>query len=235
MVTDMLKALPGKKYETWGKKRADDEREPMWENGYMWEDVLSKALADRPIAGCHLVPSFELELDKIFGTPDRLLVQVLPDGRTCIVDEEVKFTWMSCKPLLHNPKERPASIADWKPDGLTSDIKFTYWLLQSRTYAAMLFLGGYRSGFHKAGRLVLPSTPGALPIIYRDPDGAVRPPIVRLRAMFVNGTYCGPLAIPGAFEIEYTAEELTAWWRNVRDYAHRLMSPPTASDEPPPF
>ena len=233
VLTDMLKSLPVKRYETWGKKRADDEREPMWENGYMWEDVLAKALADRPVPGCHLIPPWELELDGIFGTPDRLLVQTFPNGGHTIVDEEIKFTWMGCKTLLHDPKQRPARIEDWNAEGLTGDVKFTYWLLQSRTYAAMLFLGGYRSGFGKAGRLVSAHTPGATPIIYKDPDGAVRPPLVRLRAMFVNGAYMGPLAIPGGFEIEYTADELEVWWRNLRDHAHRMGTP--ATDEPPPF
>lgn len=234
ILTDMLKSLPGKKYETWGRKRADDERDPMWEAGYLWEDVLAKALADRPVPGGHLVAPFELELDGIYGTPDRLLVETGRDGTDPprIVDEEVKFTWMSCKELLVDPAKRPETVADWRPAGLTADVKFTYWLLQAKTYAAMLWLGRWHPSID---RILAPQSRigERIGMIHKAADDipALLPPLIRLRALFINGAYRGDLAIPGAWEIEYTAEDLETWWRMFRDHAHRLTSL-TCEDRP---
>lgn len=234
VLTDMLKSLPGKKYETWGRTRADDERDPMWEAGYLWEDVLAKALADRPVPGCHLIAPFELELDGIYGTPDRLLVETGRDGTDPprIVDEEVKFTWMSCKELLVDPSKRPETVADWLPAGLTADVKFTYWLLQAKTYAAMLYLNGYRVNCHHADYEC--STDTGWSVNRWSEKSPLTTPLIRLRALFINGAYRGDLAIPGAWEIEYTAEDLETWWRMFRDHAHRLTSP-AVPDGPVPF
>lgn len=239
VLTHMLKALPGKKYETWGKMRAGEDRKPEWEAGYLWEDVLAKALSDRPVSGCYPVAPFELELDNIFGTPDRLQVQGQPDGTWRIVDEEVKFTWMSCKELLTEAvlvaNVRPACIADWNPAGLTADVKFTYWLLQTKTYAAMLYLNGYIACPFYDLIYPQPNTVARWEIIKR-PQGydnyTITPPIIRLRALFINGAYRGELAIPGAWEIEYTPEELTTWWATFRDYAHRMRESPTPDAHP---
>lgn len=223
ILTDMLKTIRPKKYHAWGKARPDDARDPMWEAGYLWEDVLAKALSDRPAPGCYLVAPFELELDGIFGTPDRLLVQEDPDGGLPrIVDEEVKFTWMSCKELLVDPSKRPETVADWNAAGL-GDTKFVYWLLQSKTYAAMLFLNHYTAFPHWHSG----------PTIRFTPDVPITP-LVRLRALFVNGAYRDALAIPAAFEIEYTADELTTWWQTFRAHAESMQQStlaPTAQTE----
>lgn len=236
ILTDMLKTLPGRKYETWGRQRPENDRDTMWEAGYLWEDVLAKALSDRPVPGCHYVQPFELELDGIFGTPDRLLIQTEPDGLSWrIVDEEVKFTWMSCKELLCDPTKRPEKPEDWLEIGLQADIKFTYWLLQSKTYAAMLYLGGWSGALVKTHHTDPDFTGENLkPMLYRQRSAPKTTPLIRVRALFVNGAYKGELAIPGAWEIDYTPEELSTWWACVRDHA-RVMRESTAPPEAPEF
>ncbi len=234
VLTDMLKSLPGKKYATWGKKR-DDDRDPMWEGGYAWEDVLAKALADRTVEEQGIpVESGELALDSIFGTPDRLFA--LPDahGSYRLVDEEAKFTWMSCKELLHDPDKRPEKIEDWNPMGLLSDVRFTYWLLQGKTYAAMLYIN----------RLVPvwthveddgPPVAETMRLSARGNDDMIPTPLVRLRALFINGAYRDALAIPAAFELEYTPDELTSWWKVVKGHAALMAMRESTPDAKPAF
>ncbi len=219
VLTDMLKSLPGKKYATWGKKR-DDDRDPMWEGGYAWEDVLAKALADRTVAEQGVpVESGELALDNIFGTPDRLFAQPGADGSYRLVDEEAKFTWMSCKELLHDPDKRPETIEDWNPMGLLSDVRFTYWLLQGKTYAAMLYINRLVPLFGYDGKGHYPGTTDFMRLSACGNDDEIPTPLVRLRALFINGAYRDALAIPAAFELEYTPDELTSWWTVVKGHA----------------
>jgi len=224
VLTEMLKTVNPDRYGTWGRNK-DRDFDPMWEAGYMWEDVLAKALADRPMPNTHLLPPKELSLDGIFGTPDRLILEAQPTTAPApwrIIDEEVKFTWMTCAGLLVNPKKRPEAIEDWNPAGLTEDLRFTYWMLQSKTYAAMLWLRRYR-GRVRSGSATCAyiETPEGYP---RDEPWPMMTPLIRLRALFVNGNYRGELAIPAAFEIEYTPAELETWWTSFRDYAHKLAS-----------
>jgi hypothetical protein len=221
IVTDMLKSLQVKRYESWGKNKGD-ERHPMYEAGYAWEDVMAKMLSERPVSGQWAIESCELELDGIYGTPDRLIAE--PDGSADptfddyrLVDEELKFTWMSCKPLLipellaKDTARRPEKPEDWIAEGLIDDAKFSYWLLQAKTYAAMLWLKRMRPYAHAShSKLLLRSE--------MDFDPPLTP-LTRLRALFINGAYRDELAIPGAFEIEWTPEELTAWWANVKGHA----------------
>ena len=228
IVTDMLKSLPVKRYEKWGRQSSDNERHPMHEAGYAWEDALAKVLADRPVAGCHLLPPMELELDGIYGSPDRLIVEAVDGQPPRIVDEEIKFTWMSCKPLLRDPGARPTTTDDWTTDGLTDDPKFAYWLLQAKTYAAMLFLNCYVGVIGMRAGITRPSPPW--------PNVPVTPPLTRLRALFINGAYRDELAIPGAFEIEWTPEELTTWWTNVKQHAEQMrMRESSTPDDIPVF
>jgi hypothetical protein len=163
-----------------------------------------------------------LELDGIYGTPDRLIAE--PDGSDDptlddyrLIDEELKFTWMSCKPLLmpellaKDTARRPEKPEDWIAEGLIDDPKFSYWLLQAKTYAAMLWLKRMRPIIqYDSAKLVLRPEPDFDPPLT---------PLTRLRALFINGAYRDELAIPAAFEIEWTPEELTAWWANVKGHA----------------
>lgn len=232
IVTDMLKSLPVKRYEKWGRQSGDNERHPMHEAGYAWEDALAKVLADRPVAGCYLLPVTELELDGIYGSPDRLIVEKLDGQPPRLIDEEIKFTWMSCKPLLRDPGARPTMTEDWITDGLTDDPKFAYWLLQAKTYAAMLWLGAYgvrmaetqASGWGPQSWVLVPDSPNFSHL-----------PITRLRALFINGAYKDELAIPGAFEIEWTPEELTSWWANVKQHAEQMRMRESQTPEEPVF
>lgn len=225
ILTDMLKSLPGNKYELWGKKR-DDDRDPMWEGGYAWEDVLSKALADRTVEAQGIpVECGELALDNIFGTPDRLFAipYEVPGYKSLrLVDEEAKFTWMTCKALLHNPDKRPTCIEDWNADGLLADTRFAYWLLQGKTYAAMLYLLRYA-----------PVRGYTMQLIRFTDDVTLPTPLVRLRAIFINGAYRDALAIPAAFELEYTPEELTSWWTVVKEHAAAMAMRESASPDAP--
>ena len=238
IVTDMLKSLPVKRYEKWGRQSGDNERHPMHEAGYAWEDALAKVLADRPVAGCHLLPATELELDGIFGTPDRLIVEAIDGQPPRIVDEEIKFTWMSCKPLLipelleKETARRPEKPEDWNPAGLLDDPKFAYWLLQAKTYAAMLWLGNYTLYDDM-------SSPDSAWWKLQRFDGVQvgldYPPLTRLRALFINGAYRDELAIPGAFEIEWTPEELTSWWANVKQHAAQMRMRESQTPDDPIF
>lgn len=232
VLTEMLKTINPDRYGRWGQN-ADRESDPMWEAGYLWEDVLAKALADRPMPNTYLLAPLELALDDIYGTPDRLILEAQPTDAPApwrIIDEEVKFTWMSCRDLLVDPRKRPEALEDWKPNGLWEDLRFTYWMLQSKTYAAMLWLRRYRgrvNSYLDYSKAYI-ETPEGYP---RDEPWPMMTPLIRLRTLFINGAYRGALAIPGAFEIEYTAAELEAWWTSFRDYAHKLRD--AAADDSP--
>lgn len=239
IVTDMLKSLPVKRYEKWGRQSGDNERHPMHEAGYAWEDALAKVLAERPPNDAWLCKPIELALDGIYGTPDRILVELSDHGER-IVDEEIKFTWMSCKPLLRDPNGRPTSTDDWTTDGLTDDPKFAYWLLQAKTYAAMLYLRNYRAmigrpfGQHDDTKPMvawIETNEGHM----KDEPWPVTTPITRLRALFINGAYRDELAIPGAFEIEWTPEELTSWWANVKGHAEQMRMRESQTPDDPIF
>lgn len=228
ILTDMLKSLNVKRYESWGKNSGDNVRHPMHEAGYAWEDVLAKALSNRPVKSQGIPVQYgELSLDDIYGTPDNLFVIEDNIGYR-VVDEEAKFTWMSCKPLLRDPGARPTTPEDWIAEGLTEDAKFTYWLLQAKTYAAMLHLNRLVPVWTGPGHttLVLNQAPS---------DVETRTPLTRLRALFINGAYRDELAIPGAFEIEWTPEELTIWWTNVKHHAEHMRMRESLTPETPTF
>lgn len=117
LVLAMLKEVAPKKYADYGSG-GDDKRKPIYEMGYVWEDTLGAVLSPRVLLdeGEVLVATqTEIERDGIFGTPDR---QVLT-RRAALVVEETKITWK------------------WYDDDI-EHLKFLYWVLQVKTYCAML-------------------------------------------------------------------------------------------------
>lgn len=197
LVLAMLQEV-SKHFRTWN--RGDrPERNSIYEMGYAWEDALAGALAARAKYEPHekLIRPKELELDHIYGTPDRLLYDS-EQGR--LVDEEIKLTWMSCKGI------------EGQPDDITTAIKFQYWLMQKKCYLAMLHFGyAYGPGNNtliRRNRYIMPSRRATMIV-------PTEPPIGRVRALFVNGSYTGDLAKPLGWELKYTAEELSTFWASV--------------------
>lgn len=116
LVLGMLKELVPKKYGEYGQGKKD--REPIYEMGYLWEDLLGAILTDRVMLDrgeVLLTGQTEIERDGIFGTPDRLVLGT--DG--AVIVEETKITWKWYSPDLEA-------------------VKFLYWLLQVKTYCAMV-------------------------------------------------------------------------------------------------
>jgi hypothetical protein len=199
IVLGMLQAV-AKTHRKWGK---DDrpERAPLYEAGYAWEDALSAALSARILAdpATKLLPPTELGVDDIFGTPDRMLWNFTTEG---FVVEETKFTLMSCFGLTDEAK------------ALLDNQRMQYWVIQNKTYAAML-----------RHYTVTPS--GLLQL--RKPSLLAPPPVSHIRAFFVNGDYKGQMATPLAWRMRYTAKELDDWWAVVLEFRSRLVSTPAPS------
>lgn len=203
VVVKMLQALPGRKYDRYGRA-ADGDRKATFEVGYLWEDVLRKRV-DTPAGYIH-VHDQEISRGGIYGTPDRILWH---DGNLRFTLEETKATWMSARGL------------DTRPEALLENTKFTYWLLQSKTYAAMLLRYVV---FTDTGAPVLVALPddGILAELHTAAGAAIQmrrkhpfPPLVNIRALFMNGDYRGTLATPACWQIEYTADELEDWWSSI--------------------
>lgn len=184
----MLKVAHPRKYGEWGKAA---DREPQFEPGYIWEDLLSEALAKSPavLAGDEelLAIQKEIEAGGIYGTPDRISWSHA-QGR--LIVDECKATWYSFRRL-------EAKTPD-KQDGenIAEEPTFAYWVLQLQTYVAML-----RSCSHYS---VL---------------NTGLPPVGRVGALFLNGSYRGDRAKPFRAQIEWTNEELDIWWGNVQNFA----------------
>lgn len=117
IVLAVLKELLPKKYGTYGNETGED-RQAVFEVGYMWEDLLGAALP-APVmteqGETLLTSQTEIMLDGIYGTPDRLVLS--RDGQ--LIVEETKATWKWFVPDLEH-------------------VKFLYWILQVKTYCAML-------------------------------------------------------------------------------------------------
>lgn len=200
VITSMLKAAMPEKFAKYGNA-ADGARESLFELGYAWEDVLAVALRERVILepGVILMPAQELARDGIYGTPDRVLYD---ENRDCWIVEELKATWYSCKGL------------DADPGAILENTKFTYWTLQVKTYAAMLS--------------VLPPGYATNPLFSRPAMMALRrPPIARIRSLFVNGNYdykaqTDQRARPMCWQIEWTPTELDDWWAAVVRHVHTM-------------
>src|SRR3990167_4962695 len=149
----------------------------------------------------------ELCLDDIYGTPDRILFD--RDEQRFVLDE-VKATWMSCRGI------------DQSAEQILDAVKFQYWILQKKAYAAMLHFG---YGFSQTGVLVRRVAP-----FPRGPDDLyvpTDPPVAVIRALFVNGGYDGTLAKPLAWEFRYTADELEQYWASLRRFRDQQCPPVT--------
>jgi hypothetical protein len=206
VLVSMLKTAMPRQFEKWGNV-ADGARLPVFEPGYLWEDVMASALAARAHLQPQqrLMPAQEISRDGIYGTPDRVLYDRDLNGW---IVEELKVTWYSNRGL------------ETDPNALMDVRKFTYWTLQAKTYAAMLM-----------HHVPYPALNG---IMASDPGEQGRfslsvPPIARIRALFVNGDYkqggfTDNRAQPMCWQIEWTPEELNAWWNNVVDHANTLTT-----------
>lgn len=116
VILAMLKEIAPRKYAGYGEGKSD--REPIYELGYVWEDLLGTILTERVMleSGEYLLSEqTEIQLDGIYGTPDRIVLGT--DGAPIL--EETKLTWK------------------WYVEDLESP-KFLYWLLQVKTYCAMI-------------------------------------------------------------------------------------------------
>lgn len=116
IILAMLKELLPKKFAQYGNET--EGREAVFEVGYMWEDLLGAALPAPVMTeqGETLVSAqVEIHKDGIYGTPDRIVLS--PEGEMIV--EETKATWKWF-------------VAD------IEQAKYLYWILQVKTYCAML-------------------------------------------------------------------------------------------------
>lgn len=114
-LTDILKRI-GREFKLVPEYSSDSGWElPLAaEIGFMWEEVLSRVMADRM---CKVWRPGEVEKDGIVGSPDGIGPD--PEGLSPMVLEEYKVTWRSSK----NPP-----TAEWR------------WMAQVKGYCAMLDL-----------------------------------------------------------------------------------------------
>jgi hypothetical protein len=213
VVVGMLKAAAPRKFEQYGKDPGT-ERVPRWEVGYLWEDVLSAALRERVElpAGFCLMPPLEIKRGHLFGTPDRVLYNPITGA---LVLEELKSTWMSAKGLREDPH------------AINRGSKFQYWLLQAKTYAAMLLhyavVPPILNETDQPAYTLWPCEPGEK-VIWIDRRvyyPIAEPPPLHVRALFLNGDYRGEQALPLCWEIRWTRDELEMWFLNVTQWIAR--------------
>ena len=95
----------------------------------------------------------------------------------------------------------------------------------------MLWLGAYGLGLS----VIQHEHTGNPWLLVPDSPNFSHLPITRLRALFINGAYRDELAIPGAFEIEWTPEELTSWWANVKGHAEQMRMRESLTPDTPVF
>lgn len=214
VIVAMLKAMGVNRYDTWGKRT--EPRKPTDEVGYMWEDVLSEPLADRVLSeGMIRMPATELHLDGTYGTPDRPFFDV---PRSRFVVEEVKATYMSCGTVVNEQLE--------PTENFVNERKFSYWRLQSMTYAAMIHQAPPQAWYwHLKDQI----GEGAA---WHWREAQANPPLIRIRALFLNGRYKGELAVPAGWELEPSEAELSAWWANVVRFAREHPDLKTPGEEP---
>jgi hypothetical protein len=222
IVLGMLQEIHRRKYGEWGKS---GDREPQFEPGYIWEDLLSEALAKNPaitLGEQFLGTQIEISAGGIFGTPDRQSWN--PATRRIIVDE-CKATWYSFRKLEVKDLAKTPDAKDG--ERIVDEPTFAYWILQAKTYAAMLWAGKYRVAVHPGGwhglvrEDVFLEYPGIEDEVFTVEDQAA-PPLVRVAALFLNGSYRGDRAKPFRCEIEWEAAELDAWWQNVQSFVAGL-------------
>lgn len=120
LVIGMLKQVAPKKYSSYGAgtDEGESDRKPIYEMGYLWEDTLGAILTERAMLESGetlLTGQQEICRDGIIGTPDRIVLGV--DGSPII--EETKVTWK------------------WYAEDI-EDTKYLYWVLQVKTYCAMV-------------------------------------------------------------------------------------------------
>lgn len=232
VIMRMLKDV-SKTYRSYGRGDRGD-RDPVFEAGYLWEDVFAEIMQRRLQLGAHeeLIPPLELAVDNIYGSPDR---PVYDHDLGRLIVEETKFTWMSCIDV------------DQKCTDILMAKKFQYWLSQVKTYAAMLYTQyvpvvttGRPANMKRAlglGNVVLRRVDddnrcvGGIITLDGKPIQQ-QPPIARIRAFFVNGNYRGKIAIPIGWEIHWTGEELEQFWSMLRAYADDTMRPAQPEQEP---
>lgn len=99
------------------------------EVGFLWEDVLSRAFADRYAARIG-----EVEMDGIVGSPDGLSPND-PLGKEALVNEEYKATWRSTN-------KTPTDIWYWE----TQFKSYCYMLGVTVTVVRVLYLMGNYKG-----------------------------------------------------------------------------------------
>lgn len=212
----MLKSIDPRRYAVWGK-HVEGERNGLHEMGYLWEDVFSQALAARVVAaeGEQRVPINEIRIGKIAASPDNVFYRAA--DRQIIV-EETKATYMSC--AAFSPTEQNGVVTfdeALTSEALTNDPRFTYWVLQAKTYAAMMqILQREWDPQLGEGRLIDDGPAEPLPI--------APAPYVRISSIFINGyggwgKSGGRLAVPFRGRIVWTSAELSAWWVSVQKFA----------------
>jgi hypothetical protein len=199
ILTSMLKTAMPAKYAHYGMI-VDGQREPAFELGYTWEDALANALRVRLALepGYRLMDAQEINRDGIYGNPDRPIFDVMQERW---IVEELKLTWYSCGGL------------ETDPYAILENQKFAYWLMQVKTYAAML-LDHRPSAVND--QLIIPC--GGWPRLREAP-------IARIRSLFVNGDYKykgDQRARPFCWEIEWPAIELEEWWAAVVRHAEKM-------------
>lgn len=170
VIVAMLKDLAPKKYAAYGT--GGDERKAVYEVGYVWEDIIAEALSHQVRVSHHEIlmgEQRELLRDGVYGTLDRVLM----DEAGFIV-EETKATF----------KKYTADL---------TDPKYAYWVMQVKTYCAMI--GALRARIRALflGEFTMKDAHGQ-PVI----------------------------AHPACWEIAFTPGELDEWWRRFLIYAAQI-------------
>ena len=214
VLASMLRTMNPAKYGKYGTA-VDGQREGAFELGYTWEDTLANALRSRlMLSPDHfLMEPTEIARDGIYGTPDRVIYDCAADRW---ILEELKLTWYSCRDMESDP------------GAILNNVKFTYWLLQVKTYAAML-LHHVPPPRIRGARLTAPMFP-PYQIVPASGPTLAQGPIARIRAFFLNGTYKygdGDRAKPLCWEIEWRPIELEEWWAAVVRHVAKMQEAKT--------
>lgn len=125
-VSDIIKRvlvkLDPKRY---GKDQQADDTENWQETGFIWEDILGRAIATRGEQGDRWRPG-EVTLDHVAGSPDSIESGVQDDDPPFVVGE-YKATWKSCRDI-----DTPT------PGAGLIDSKFIGYLIQLQAYCHMI-------------------------------------------------------------------------------------------------
>lgn len=168
VIVAMLKDLAPKKYAHYGS--SGEARKPVYEIGYVWEDIIAEAITPyvRTVGDEEVLigSQYEVLRDGVYGTMDRLSV----DAEGYIV-EETKATF----------KKYTADL---------TDPKYAYWVMQVKTYCAMIGATRARIRALFLGEFTIKDASGQ-PVI----------------------------AHPACWEIRFTPDELDEWWQRFLKYA----------------